>query len=216
MRLDILRAAARVFRVHGYGGAGIRDIAAAADLSAANLYHYFKGKDEILFFCQDHALDRLLAGLAAAQKAREPLVRRMHTLAATHVMCLINEVDGSTAHFEVDALPPVLREKMVDKRDRYELGVRALVAAGIRRGVFQPADPVFATRAFLGALNWTAQWFRPEGPRSPAEVAEMVANYAVAGLGGAGAVARPAGPRARQPAGPTGAAPPGRPPSPRR
>ena len=37
----------------------MRDIAVAADLSPANLYHYFSGKDEILFFCQDRTLDRL-------------------------------------------------------------------------------------------------------------------------------------------------------------
>ena len=39
-----------------------------------------------------------------------------------------------------------------------------------------------ATRAFLGALNWTAQWFRPEGPQPPQRIAELVADYAVAGL----------------------------------
>lgn len=187
LRLEILRAAAAVFRERGYGRAGIREIAAAADLSAANLYHYFAGKDELLFFCQDRALDRLLAALAHARKAGGSLAERLHALAAAHVLCLIDEVDGSTAHFEVDALPPALRERMVAKRDRYEAGVRALVASGIRRGALRRADPVFATRAFLGALNWTAQWYRPEGSRSAADVAALVADYAVAGLVGAAA-----------------------------
>jgi AcrR family transcriptional regulator len=35
----ILRAAARLFRESGFADTGMRDIAAAADLSAANLYH---------------------------------------------------------------------------------------------------------------------------------------------------------------------------------
>ena len=79
-----------------------------------------------------------------------------------------DEVEGSAAHLEVDALPARLRARIVAKRDRYERGVRALVAAGIRRGDLGPTDPTVATRAFLGALNWTAHWFRPDGPQ-PAE-----------------------------------------------
>ena len=65
-RLAILKAAARAFRDKGFAAAGMRDIAVAADLSPANLYHYFRGKDELLFFCQDRSLDRLLAALASA------------------------------------------------------------------------------------------------------------------------------------------------------
>jgi len=39
-RLDILRAAARVFRRSGVAAAGMREIAEEADLSPGNLYYY--------------------------------------------------------------------------------------------------------------------------------------------------------------------------------
>ncbi len=181
-RLEILHAAARIFRMHGFAAAGMRQIAAAAGLSAANLYHYFGAKDELLFFCQDRSLDRLLAALEVARRTSGPLESRLHELAIAHVLCLVHEVEGSAAHFEVDALPPRLRATIVAKRDRYERGVRSLVALGIRRGEFRPCDPTLVTRGFLGALNWTAHWFRPEGPHSPQHVAQHVADYAVAGL----------------------------------
>jgi AcrR family transcriptional regulator len=160
----------------------MRDIAIAADLSPANLYHYFTGKDEILYFCQDRSLDRLLEALAEARGRRGSLPDRLRTLAADHVGCLLDAVEGSAAHLEVDALPPALRRPIVAKRDRYERGVRALVADGIRRGDLRDADPTIATRALLGALNWTAHWFRPEGPRRAEEIAALVADYAIGGL----------------------------------
>ncbi len=181
-RLEILRAAARIFRARGFAAAGMRDIAEAADLSSGNLYHYFRGKEEILFFCQDRALDRLLAALATARHARGPATDRLRGLAVAHVRCLLDEVEGSAAHLEVDALPPARRAPIVAKRDRYERGVRGLVAEGIRRGELRASDPTIATRAFLGALNWTAQWFRPDGAASPQRVADEVADFAVAGL----------------------------------
>src|SRR5579864_8353145 len=180
--MEILRAASRVFRARGFAGAGMREIAVAADLSPANLYHYFRGKNELLFFCQDRTLDNLLAALAAAKGADRPLAARLRQLAEAHVLCLVDEVEGSAAHFELDALPRRLRAQIVAKRDRYERGVRALVASGIRRGVLGATDPLIATRAFLGALNWTAHWFRPDGPDAPRHVAGVVADYALAGL----------------------------------
>lgn len=181
-RLAILRAAAGIFRKHGYAGAGMREIALAAGLSAANLYHYFASKDEILSFCQHRALDQLHSNLEAARRARGPVGARLRELARAHVLCLIREVEGGSAHFEVDALPARLREAIVAKRDRYERGIRGLVALGIRRGELGSSDSAFAARGFLGALNWTAHWFRPEGHQSAERVAHHIAGYALAGL----------------------------------
>jgi len=189
-RVAILRAAARIFRDRGFAAAGMRDIAVAADLSPGNLYHYFKGKDELLYFCQHRTLDRLLAALNDARRGTGPLADRLRALAAAHVRCVIDELQGSAAHFELDALPKRLRAAVVAKRDRYERGVRSLVAEGMRTAQLHAIDAAIATRSFLGALNWTAHWYRPDGSDSPQRVADVVSAFAIAGLS----------PRAGQPA----------------
>lgn len=178
----ILRAAARLFRERGVADTGMREIAGAADLSPANLYYYFKGKDEILFYCQDRALESMLAAIAGARRAKGPVADRLAAVLRTHVSTLLGEVDGASAHLLVDALPPPLRAKIVAKRDRYEQALRRLVADGVKAGEFAKMSPALVTRAMLGALNMTVLWYRPEGPDPADAVGHGLASYLVNGL----------------------------------
>ena len=181
-RLEILRAAGREFRMRGFAETGMRDIADAASLSPANLYNYFRGKHEILFFCQDSSLDRMIAALEKARRMRTGAAAKLRFVVVSHLRCLLDEVEGSAAHLLTSALPPRQQRCLVAKRDRYELGVRNLVAGGMRTGEFVSGDAALAARAMLGALNWSVQWFSPEGPLSAVEIAEGLADYLIRGL----------------------------------
>jgi len=178
----ILRAAARLFRERGFADTGMRDIAAAADLSAANLYHYFNGKDELLFYCQDRALDRMLDAVAAARRAAPSAPERLRLVLVAHIRTLLDDIEGATAHLHTESLPPALRTALVRKRDRYEHAVRRIIADGVRTGELVDMDPALVTRAMLGAMNWTVTWFRPEGPAGPDGVSDTIARFLVRGV----------------------------------
>jgi AcrR family transcriptional regulator len=183
----ILRAAAGLFRRRGVAETGMRDIAVAADLSPANLYHYFRGKDEIVFYCQDRALDRLLASVDGARRTPGPAAATLGRVLAAHVRTRLDDVDGASAHLAIDALPQPLRARLIRKRDRYERAVRRLVADGIASGHFAPSSPAVVTRGLLGALNWTATWFRPDGGESASAVGETLTRFLLRGLAANGA-----------------------------
>jgi len=181
-RLEILRAAGKQFRVSGFAETGMRGIAAAADLSPANLYNYFQGKHEILFFCQDLTLDRLIAALDKSRRIKASAAEKMRLVIVSHLRCVLDEVEGSAAHLLTSALPPRLQRSLVVKRDRYEEGVRHLIVAGIRTGEFVPCDPALAARIVLGSLNWSVRWFHHDGALTATEIAEGFADYLIRGL----------------------------------
>jgi len=178
-RLDILRAAARVFRRHGIAAAGMREIAEEAGLSSGNLYHYFSGKDEILLFCQERSLARMQAAVAAASGGA---TARLRAVLRAHVHSMLDDMEGTTAHLDVEALPARMRAQMIERRDAYERALRDIVADGMRQGEFARGDAGLVTRAMLGAVNWTARWYRPDGPQSVDEIADGLADYLVKGL----------------------------------
>jgi AcrR family transcriptional regulator len=181
-RDSILRSAARLFRERGFADTGMRDIAAAADLSAANLYHYFDSKNDLLFYCQDRALDRMLAAVALARQGSRSAAERLHVVLSAHLQTLLDEIEGATAHLQIDSLPPSLRDVIVKKRDRYERALRRIIADGIRRGELVDMDPAVVARAMLGAMNWTVTRFRPDGPDTPIAVGEMISRFLVRGI----------------------------------
>jgi AcrR family transcriptional regulator len=180
-RVDILRAAARVFRRRGTGATGMREIAEEAELSPGNLYYYFESKDELLHFCQERTLKQLLAAVDAAKTAAT-CAERLRAVLRAHVYALLDELEGATAHLDIESLPDAVRVPLIKKRDSYERAVRGLVTEGIARGEFAPCDAALVTRAMLGAVNWTARWYRPNGPKSADEIAGSMADYLVKGL----------------------------------
>lgn len=178
----ILRSAARLFRERGFADTGMRDIAAAADLSAANLYHYFNSKHDLLFYCQDRALDRMLAAVASARRDARAAPGRLRLVLNAHLQTLLDEVEGATAHLQIDSLPPPLRDAIVRKRDQYERALRRMIADGIRRGELVKMDAAVVARAMLGAMNWTVTWFRPDGPETAAAVGDVISRFLVRGI----------------------------------
>ena len=81
----ILDAALGEFAPRGFHQASIREIARAARLSLAGLYHYVGSKDELLFLVLDRALDRLGAMADAALDDAPTPDTRLLALVRTHL-----------------------------------------------------------------------------------------------------------------------------------
>ena len=181
-RLDIARAAAAVFRRRGYASATTEDIAGALGMTKGSLYYYFRDKPDILFFCQNYSLDRLLSEAARIRRSGAPPAARLRDLVRAQMALMLDELAGTAAHIQTDALDRARWKRLVLKRDRYEREVRAIVADGVKKRVFRSTDPATAARAILGAVNWTITWFRPGGKRTSEEVAADFSELFVEGL----------------------------------
>jgi AcrR family transcriptional regulator len=181
-RIEILRSAASAFRERGFEAATMGEIAFSVGLTPGALYHYFESKADLLYFCQEYSAERLIEKARKVLRLRASWEMKLRALISEQVLCMLDELNGSAAHLEFHALPPARLEKIIRKRDAYEGLVQGVIEGGVRAREFLPCDAKMVTLAILGAVNWAARWYRPDGRLKPEEIATHFSNYLVRGL----------------------------------
>ena len=180
-RAEILHAALRAFRDKGFHATTLDDIALHVGVRKTALYHYFPDKQSILHECHREAsaeLDRIVRGARAFTSAREQL---QHVI-REHVRVMTETLEGSPLAFEVTAFSPEQQKELMAARDAYERAVRRIIVRGIRSGELRRMDPKVAVFVILGAINWIARWYRPEGSLHSAELGRQYADHLVRGM----------------------------------
>lgn len=180
-RDEILRAALLAFRERGYHATTLDHIAARLGVRKTALYHYFADKDAILHACHVESLGRLENIVAETRGIPSPPAQLRHVI-TEHVRVMTDTLDGSPLAFEVTAMGAKHQAEIIYGRDRYEREIRRIIEHGIRAGAFRRVDAKVATFAILGAINWVARWYRPEGALDAATIGAQFADHLVGGL----------------------------------
>lgn len=181
-RVEILHAALIAFRENGYHATTLDDIAERLGVRKTALYHYFPDKESILYECHRESLAEIERLIKEAGSCCEKASERLAYLIREHVRVMTETLEGSPLAFEVPALSSERRAEIVAARDRYERRLREFIVQGIEDGEFREVDPKLAVFAILGAINWIARWYRPEGALHAPELGAQFADYLVGGL----------------------------------
>jgi AcrR family transcriptional regulator len=154
---EILRAARDVIGRRGFAQASIREIARAAGLSLAGLYHYVGGKDEVLFLVLDRALDRLIGALDAALARADTPAARLLALVRTHLDFGFHDATAmKIINRDHEALGEPWGAEIAAKRQAYVRRALAVLSEVDPRG--RSGDELLsATNLLLGMLNGIAR-----------------------------------------------------------
>jgi TetR/AcrR family transcriptional regulator, cholesterol catabolism regulator len=179
----ILREATRLFGENGYTGTTMRDIATAVGVLPGSLYAHIEAKETLLLEIVESGIDEFLAAVADLGEAANP-AQRMRKAVKAHVRVVSESPSRTLVVFhQWRFLTGASRATIIDKRRQYEEFFATAIADGIRSGVFSPQlDARIAVLGILGALNWTAEWYSPEGPADADEVGDRLADVLLEGL----------------------------------
>jgi AcrR family transcriptional regulator len=181
----ILASAAAVLAEHGMDKASMAQIAAQAQVSKALLYHYYPGRDALVFDIIRTHLEELDAAVAHADRPdlppRDRLRRLVHAVLETY-----RDADdqhkvqlGGTPTLPVEARAEIHAiERRIVRRFAEALRAIRPGLAG-ERPLLMPV-----TMSLFGMMNWVYMWFRDGGPISRADYADLATDLILAGIDG--------------------------------
>ena len=185
-REHILLTAARVFAEGGYDRASMASVARACGISKALIYHYYEGKEALLFDILDVHLkrlrDRIRTVEAAEAEARPRLVAMLRVI--------LRDYEGADHKHQLQmnalaTLPSesqaVLKDYQRDMVHRVSSALAALAPEALAQNNARMRD---VTMSVFGMLNWFHMWQPHASPGERDDYAALVAGLALDGLNG--------------------------------
>ena len=178
-RAEIVRAAGRLFHEKGYSATTIRDIADAVGMRSGSPFYHFKTKNDMLRAVVLEGMGAINDAVARAANSDKPPRARFEAMLRAHLGQLLGgdgrDFAAALLHESRHLDPEVLAE-LVAFKDRYEAMWQQALQDLKRAGLI--ADDSQLARLFLlGALNWTVQWYRPDGSKSIEQIARQLASF---------------------------------------
>ena len=188
-REQILQQAAALFASQGYAATSMNAVAQACGLSKPTIYHYFRDKYALLLEICDAHLTRLLAlerevkgvdYLNAEQRLRDLILHFVQEYSqATHAHRVLTE---SVRYLEGED-----KQQVLDKERALVAGFSEMLIQ-IRPDLEKAGLSKALTMLLFGMMNWMFTWLRSGGVLDHEDMAPIVADLF---LGGIGAVKTP-------------------------
>lgn len=190
---SVTDVAFRIFAERGFDAASMEDVARAAGITKASIYHHVPSKEALLARGLDRALSALFSvleqpavttGTPRARLAAIVLHVAEITMSMRAEVSVLFRVRGNSAT-ERDAME---RRRTFDARVT-ELVREAQAVDQVRKDI----DPALIVRLIFGMSNSVVEWYRPDGRMPAATIAAAIEYIAFTGI----EADRPEGPNAR-------------------
>lgn len=180
----IAKVAVKLFNGNGYLETNMDDIGNGARLSKGGIYHYFSGKDEILFFILDNYLNIILQDLEKSLQGIPDPSSRIEFIISRHIRIYTqNAPESKVLLHEAHCLPSKYFKIIAEKERRYYQIVATELSRffGSERGLTK-AQITVLTFLLLGMCNWIYSWYDPKGAVTSRELSEKIFSVFLDGI----------------------------------
>ena len=180
---QIEEKATTLFQERGYAATSMRDLAQVLGIEAASLYSHIKSKEEILQKICFRMADEFFEAWKDVTSEDSSFSAKMEKAVIAHVNVITKDTDASAVFFnEWRHLSEPFLSEFLAMRNDYEGRFIQIIKDGIATGEFEDVDEKFMMLTILSSLNWTHNWYKPEGSLTPEEIASRLSNLILNGL----------------------------------
>jgi AcrR family transcriptional regulator len=180
----VFEVAAEVFHRKGYDNTSLSDVATAAGLTKAGLYHHVSSKESLLYTVLDSGLDLTESYvMKPLVDITEPL-DRLKTMIELHLRLVLEErnLEVTGLLHECKTLSTTDQTRINRRKKEYVRMTTKLIADVIRKHGVTDVNPKLAAFALLGMLNWTYQWYTASGSNSREEIVKSFQRIFLQGI----------------------------------
>jgi TetR/AcrR family transcriptional regulator, cholesterol catabolism regulator len=189
----IVASASELFSTRGYVASSMEDVALATRLSKGAIYHYFTGKDEILYAICSEYVGFDVENLAQELKGIPGGLEKVRYIISRHVNHYTSHAHAArTLLNEAYNLPPKHFKKVKETERRYYRIVADVLSKFLGPRVGKEEVTVLAFNLF-GMCNWIFSWYNPKGRVSPDRLAELIFDVFTGGISGIQKMSKSAG-----------------------
>lgn len=180
---QVYAAAERLFSERGYHATTIREIARELRIEAGSLYSHISGKQDLLYEIVMRASQQFLHAARTVAEGGRPAPAQLRDLMRRHLAIVADSTARAAVYFhEWRHLAPEQQAAVKRHRDEYESYLRGIIRAGAESGEFAPNDERLVSLQVLSMLNWTYQWYAPQGRWSAEQLADQFYEQVMRGL----------------------------------
>src|SRR5437773_4044057 len=171
-RNRVFEVAAEVFHRKGYDNTSMSDVAAAAGLTKAGLYHHISSKESLLYTVLDYGLDLTESYVLEPLKEISDPLERLKTMIDLHLRLVLQErnLEVTGLLHECKTLSTADRNKINRRKKQYVRIATDIIAEVTKKYNLANIDPKLAAYALLRMLNWTYQWYKPSGSNTREDI----------------------------------------------
>jgi len=176
----IYRVAAGIMCKKGYEATSMNDIAEAVGLTKAGLYHYIRGKEDLLFQIMSFGMDMVDEDVIAPAREIADAQPRLRAIVDRHCRRIMEQGGAVTILLEeMPALTPAHQRIIRNRKRSYFELVRDTLDELSAEGKLRDVDPTVAAFTLFGMILWTSRWYRDGGELTPEQAASDVGEMAM-------------------------------------